>query len=567
MTCIVKISNLWWKYSDSDWVLKNIDLEIEEGEFVLILGATGAGKTTLLRSINGLIPHGYPGTMKGIVKIMNIDTINTTVPKLSKIVGSTFEDPESQIIWNTVLDEVVFPLENAGLNKNEIFERTNWALKLVKLLEYINKAPYQLSGGQKQRLSLAAALVMKPKILVLDEPMSQLDPQGRKEVAEALYTLRNEYKSTIIIAEHNIDYLIKFVDKIVLLKDGTIIKEGDPYRFYRDLDDIRRVGGAIPEIVELSEILLTKGLINDLKLTIEELIDSVNLNNIEIKCEDVLQKYTVTEDKPIVIQTDNVGFTYPTGSKALENINLVIREGEFVSIIGVNGSGKTTLAKTFNGLLYPTEGKVAVYGRSTKQWEAEKLIATVGYVFQNPIHQISNKTVYDEVAFGLRNLGFDEIEIKERVLTLLEKLDLLKYKDKHPYNISRADQFRVIFASILAISPKIYVVDEPTTGQDPLQAQQVFSILKEENTKGKTVIVITHHLKYIAKYSPRTIILHKGKKIFDGTTREAFSNINLMEKASLEPPETSKFTTIFKDSSARYIITPDELKNCITIKN
>jgi len=550
----IEIKNFWWKYAGSDtWALNGVDLTINEGEFVLISGPTGAGKTTLLRSIIGLIPYGYLGTLKGNLYIREKNLLESSISEMSKIVGMIFEDPETQIIWNRVIDDVVFPLENLNFNKNEMVERLNYSLKLLNLEDKKYSSPYELSGGQKQRLSLATLIAKRPKIILLDEPTSQLDPVGRREVIDALIELKKEYSSTIVIVEHNIDQLVKYVDRILLLDDGKVVLDDIPDKYFENIDIIKIHRGSIPEIVELSYHLKKNNFISKIYLNTEDLYDEIkkiNFTNIEKKIESNYN-YTPSSNTDAIV-AENLSLVYPNGTMALNNISLRIKQGEFVGIIGVNGSGKTTLVKTFNGLLKPTSGNLIILGKNINKWDSEELVKKVGYVFQNPIHQISNRTVYDEVAFGLRNIKMPENQINARVMSALKRFELEHLKNKHPYTISRADQFRVVFASVIVMSPEIIIVDEPTTGQDLYQSYQIMNYLKEENQKGKTIIVITHHLRFISQFVPRTIILLFGNKIFDGATQEAFENYEIMQKSMIDPPELSKLSYMLKNDNLSY---------------
>jgi energy-coupling factor transport system ATP-binding protein len=547
----IEIKNFWWKYAGSDsWALNGVDLTINEGEFVLISGPTGAGKTTLLRSIIGLIPYGYLGTLKGNIYVRGKNLLESSISEMSKIVGMVFEDPETQIIWNRVIDDIVFPLENLNLNKDEMVERLNYSLKLLNLEDKKYSSPYELSGGQKQRLSLATIIAKRPKIILLDEPTSQLDPVGRREVIDALIKLKKEYSSTIVIVEHNIDQLVKYVDRILLIDDGKIVLDDVPDKYFENIDIIKKHRGSIPEIVELSYYLKKNNIISKIYLNTDDLYNEIKKICSTNTEKEIRSNYSYTPlSNTDAIVAENLSVVYPNGTVALNNISLRIKQGEFVGIIGVNGSGKTTLVKTFNGLLKPTSGNLIILGKDIKKWDSEELVKKVGYVFQNPIHQISNRTVYDEVAFGLRNIKMPENQINARVMSALKRFGLEHLKDKHPYTISRADQFRVVFASVIVMDPEIIIVDEPTTGQDLYQSYQIMNYLKEENQKGKTIIVITHHLRFISQFVPRTIILLYGNKIYDGATQEAFENYEIMQKSMIDPPELSKLSYMLKNDN------------------
>jgi energy-coupling factor transporter ATP-binding protein EcfA2 len=547
-----------WKYRGSNqWSLQDVSLQIEEGDFVVVTGATGSGKTTFCRLINGLIPHGYPGTLRGRVYVNAEDTINKSISALSNHVGTVFEDPESQIIWTSVADEVIFSLENRQFSKEEIDKRLERVLRFLSLLDKKDKTPFELSGGQKQRLALAAVMACNPSIIVLDEPTSQMDPVGRREVFGAIEKVRREYNSTIIIVEHNVSELIPAADKMILLNDGKLVLFESPDKYYEDLELVKKFRGPIPEMVELGSKLRKSGLIQRNCLTLnhiyEEIKEKLSFSKY-VSYKSVMQNFGKH-----ALEAEDVYYTYPDGTAALRGVNLSIIKGEFVGIIGVNGSGKTTLAKTFNGLLKPSAGKIRVFEKPLLEYDSEKLVSVVGYVFQNPIHQIASKTVFDEVAFGMRNLGVKEKDVEETVNSLLKRFNLEKYRLDHPYNLSRADQFRMTLASVLAMGPNILVVDEPTTGQDLRQSYEIMDVLKEENSNGKTIVVITHHLRFIAEYIPRVIFMLGGKVVFDGSTRDAFSDPELLSGSLIDPPEVCKLAQLLSLSlNGKRPLTVDE---------
>jgi energy-coupling factor transport system ATP-binding protein len=564
----IVFDNVSWRYSSSnEWALREINADIEEGEVVLVTGPTGAGKTTFCRLINGLVPHGYPGTLRGRVYIDGKDTTALPISKIANFVGSVFEDPESQIVWTNIKDEVIFPLENRRIQKDEMDERINYSLALLGLLDKMDKTPYELSGGQKQRLAIASVIAARPSIIVLDEPTSQLDPVGRREVMEAIKRIRDEYNSTIIIVEHNIDALLNYADKMILLNNGSVAIRGEPDAYYSSIEDVIRYRGPLPECVELSYRLsqITGKKFNCysaecLKETIERIIDS---RVIEIEEREERQPANFGATEEIAIELRDVSFVYADGTRALDQVSTLVRKGEMVGIIGVNGSGKTTLAKTLNGLLKPSFGSIKIFGKDVNAYKQAELVGKVGYVFQNPIHQISCRTVKEEIAFGMKNLGFEEEIIKRNVETLLQRFNLSKFGDAHPYNLSRADQFRVTFASVVAMNPDILVVDEPTTGQDHAQSHEIMNFLQEENKKGKTILVITHHLRFVAQYIQRLMIMLNGKILYDGPTRNAFSNYSLMKSSLIDPPEMSKLSYLLADRGFHGLISVDEFTDRI----
>jgi energy-coupling factor transport system ATP-binding protein len=269
---IIEIKDLWWKYEGSDdWVLKGINLKVEKGEFLAITGPSGAGKTTLCMCLNGLIPHSNPGIMKGKVIVAGLDTRRHSPSELSENVGMVFQDPESQFIGMSVEEEIVFGPENQGLPREEIKKRLDWALKAVRMEGTLNKAPYELSGGQKQRVAIASILVMLPKILILDEPTSELDPIGKAEVFSIISELRKKYDATIILVEHNTEEIAKYADRVILLNEGKIIMNEKPKDFFKQIDRLKKFGVEPLQVTEFTSLLIHDGIFNgEPAITLEE---------------------------------------------------------------------------------------------------------------------------------------------------------------------------------------------------------------------------------------------------------------------------------------------------------
>ncbi|MHA1689748.1 MAG: ABC transporter ATP-binding protein, partial [Promethearchaeota archaeon] len=336
MKPIIEFKNFSWKYRASqDLVLKNINLTIYEREFVGIMGPTGAGKSTLCHCMNGLIPLRTRGWIKGTVEIFGQNSRNAKMTKLGQKIGLIFQDPETQFIMMTVEDEIALGLETLGLSRSEIKERITWALKLVDLEGYERKSPDELSGGQKQRVAIASIMAMRPKILILDEPTSDLDPEGKREVFQLLEIIRKKFGLTIILVSHETKKILQFCNRILLLKEGKIEFDGLPLNFLQNLELLDSAGICLPF----------------------ELVDVLSAYS-----QDQVKPLPPRIDKKPIIEVKNLSFTYPNMTRALKSVNLTIHQGDFIAIIGRNGSGKTTLIKHFNGLLKPQEGSVLLKG-------------------------------------------------------------------------------------------------------------------------------------------------------------------------------------------------------------
>ncbi|MCL4458394.1 MAG: energy-coupling factor transporter ATPase [Chloroflexi bacterium] len=547
MPKLIEITNLRVGYiGNTEWSLKGIDLAIEPGEFVAIVGPTNAGKTTLCRCLCGLVPHSYHTAMEGRVIIGGDDTRHCSVAYISQNhLRYVFEDPESQFIGMSVEEEVSFSLETLNLNHQEMEERVSWALEKVRMSGFRHKSPSELSGGQKQRVAIASALATKPKILVLDEPTAELDPIGKSEVYEIIDVLAQETDLTIIIVDQHIEEIVKYATRIILMVEGQIRLDASPRNFFLDVPLLQEIGIHVPQVTELDTLLkqhLSREWLDDgpLPLTLDE-------SYIQVKT--MLQGYSpppldhpqsrIEQSRPI-IDVVNLSHRYPDGTLALDNVNLRIGERDFMAIIGENGSGKTTLTKHFNNLLVPTTGQVFVCGVETWKQDQKNLISTVGYVFQNPDHQLCCLTVEEELSYGLDKLGWEEERKKAKVEELLFSFNLGDYRTLHPHFLSKADRQRLAIAEVLAMEPEVIVVDEPTTGFDAKESHAVLRLLTNLNKAGKTIIIVTHEMELVARYVPRTIVMWKGRILLDDNTRIVFSQVDLLQKSFLKPPQITR---------------------------
>ncbi len=532
------------------------------------MGHTGCGKSTLCLTFNGIIPHAIGGDLEGKVVIDGLDTMEHDIPELASRVGMVFQDPETQLFSVTVKSEVAFGPENLMLPREEIIERVNWALEATRLKGYEERAPTKLSGGEKQQVALASAMAMRPKILVLDEPTSELDPVGTKRIFSLIRELNERYGITFVIIEHK-EEAVKLSDRIVLMKDGRVIGQGRPHEVFSDINSVKESRVRVPQISQLFYKLKQGGLnVRKVPLTVEEAYLILKDLLKEEKAGDlaVEMRQGGVGSQP-VIRTEDLFFQYRNGPIALKGINLEIYQGEFVAIIGQNGAGKTTLAKHFNGLLKPTKGDVIIDGMNTKDALVTDLAKTVGFVFQNPDHQFFSFTVEDEVAFGPRNLGLSEEEVKNRVDAALRTVGLEQMRTRHPFTLSRGQRQRLAVASVLAMHPKIIVLDEPTTGQDEVALNQIMTLVNKLREEGRTILMITHDMSIVTKYAERTIVLCQGEVLLDGPTREVFSHPEILEKSHIEVPSIMKLARMLSDYGIpRNVLTVEEMCDLIIKK-
>ena len=545
---IVDVRDLYYTYPNATSpALRGVNLTINEGEFVLLTGPSGCGKTTFCRTLNGLIPYFYNGDLKGKVKVAGMNVADHTTPELARQIGLIFQNPDNQIFALIVEKDVAFGLENLGVPKEKMMQEIDWALKMTGIDDLRERATHELSGGQKQRLSIASILAMRPKILILDEPTSFLDPIGAERVFNVLKTLNSEHGITVLLIEHRVDLAAKHVDRVVIFADGRVVNNGPPEEIFT-LDETRLAGVGIPKIVELTKRLMTKGLkFEKMPLSpeafikqLDKLLPKKGIKHVQPSLNAELDEFTNEHMMSPVIEVNDVAYTYPSGLEALKGVSLVVHQGEFVAIMGENGAGKTTLVKHFNGLLRPTIGSIKVHGENIAKKSIASMARKVGLVFQNPDDQLFSESVEEEIGFALHNFGFKDEVIAKRVDWALNLLDIERYKNSSPFILSGGEKKRVALGSVLAWDPDIVVLDEPTIGQDHAQKERLIHFLVQLRTQGKTTIIVTHDVEFVAECKPRVVLMADGRVIADGPVKEIMTNVEALSKASVSPPEITK---------------------------
>jgi energy-coupling factor transport system ATP-binding protein len=470
---IIKLENVSWAYSHArEWALKNISLTLEEGEFIAVMGENGAGKTSFCRLLNGLIPHSLSGTLIGSVMIDGTLSSATSVAQIAKITGTVFEDPWTQLFTTRVEDEVAFALENLLVPPDIITERVRWALDITGLSSYADRAPATLSGGQKQRLAIASALAMAEKILVLDEPASQLDPEGAGEVLSLIRKLRDNKGLTVVMTTNSAEEAAGFADKICVLKNGNVSAFGSPQDIF--------------EKQSFCMSFLTAG------------------SPLEKPA-----RHERTENTNAIIQITSLHYEYIPGNAVLNDINLSFMENDFAVIVGRNGCGKTTLLKNISGLLRPQRGSILLRGQNTADMSVAHMAGEIGFVMQECDRQLFESTVYDEVAFALKQAphgrALTKNEIRDKAEESLSVMDMLDRRDAFPPALGRADRVKTVFAAILAMGPRIIMLDEPIAGQDARGCHLILDTLANLHQQGYTIIIVTHNVKIITEYAHRII--------------------------------------------------------------
>ena len=526
--------------------LRSLSFAQRQGELVGIMGGSGAGKSTLAKCLNRLIPEFEGGDFHGIVMLGRALLNDMRVCEAAALVGMVFQDFEAQLFCTSVELEVAFAMEQVGMDRIEMRSRLGPALVAVGLAGFEHRDPTSLSGGEKQRLAIASVLALRPSIIVLDEPTTDLDPEGKAEIFALIAKLRDQGLSLIVI-EHESEELLG-ADRILLLRKGTLVADGPPSEVMTDFDLLNQCDVHQPGLNRVLHLLGIGGH----AVTVHEAYESIvrkfpKLLSAEV-AKDGPVAGTLTSSSPSapLVEIDNVSFEYPDqGKLALDGVSLRINAGDFLAIIGQNGSGKTTLAKHIVGLLTPTSGRVLLEGRDRTSMRAAETAREVAYVFQNPDHQISAASVLDEVAFGPRNFGFDEAEIEKRCTEVLDAVNLREVRDSDPFLLSKGERQRLAVASVLALRPRLLILDEPTTGLDHREQRNMMALIEELNRSGIAIVMITHTPWLVAEYAKRVVLIRKGHKLFDGSVEGFFAQDDLLARSSFRAPPVTQLSRRF----------------------
>ena len=535
---VISINELKFRYRGvREPALKDLSFQVNEGDFLVVMGHSGAGKSTLMSCLNGLIPHFHRGSFEGEVLVQGEDTQEASVAQLSEQVGMVFQDFEAQLFSTNVELEVAFGPENFTVPHAEIERRIEENLRLVGLAELRDRSPSTLSGGQKQKLAIASVLAMQTPILVLDEPTTDLDPLSKAGVFEIAKELRARGDLTLVVVEQETEEALH-ADRILLLSEGKIVRLGPAAEVLREVELMRETG-----VMPLGVPRYFKALgISPLPLTIEAGVRRFQEEGLSFSDERYAQLVSQDEARlaargPVLIRSRGLEHTYSGSVRALKGVDLEIHQGEVVAIVGQNGSGKTTLVKHFNGLLLPTAGEIEVGGKSTTEQGVFQLGKKVGYVFQNPDHQIFSETVFDEVSYSLRLRELDDETIAERVAEALAAVGLSGTEEEDPFSMTKSGRQRVAVASVLAIKPDVLILDEPTTGLDHLEQRSMMELVSRLNEAGSTIIFVTHHMWVVAEYAHSVYVMKEGEVILQGTAREVFAHGEELAEAYLRPPQ------------------------------
>jgi energy-coupling factor transport system ATP-binding protein len=532
---VIRLEHVSFRYrAAARPALSDVSAHLRSGELVGLLGRSGSGRSTLAATLNGIIPRLVRGEFAGRVLIDGQDVARARPRDLADRIGFVFQDFEAQLFSTNVGLEVAFGPENLGVERAEIARRVTRCLDLVGLGRLATKAPAALSGGQKQRLALASVLALEPRALVLDEPTSDLDPAGRRDLLEAIRALRRDRDLTVLMIDPDSDEL-GWVDRFLVLDGGTVALDGTPAEMWGNIDRLETLGVKGFTLARLAAAL---GLSGPWRTPAEaaEAILAAGWRPTDDARERLGRADRAAEAGEPILEVEGLTHRYPDGTDALAGVSCTIRQGEYVAILGQNGSGKTTLVKHLNGILAPGAGEIRVGGTNIRGQGPTLLSRRVGLVFQNPDHQIFAERIADEVAFGPRLQGLPEAEVGTRVRESLEAVELAGLEELDPFVLTKGSRQRVAVASTLATKPEVIILDEPTTGLDHRELQGMMALIERLNRAGHTIVIVTHAMDVAASHARRVILMRDGRIVGDGPTREVFADARGIEALGLTLP-------------------------------
>ena len=580
------------------WAVKDMDFIAHKGQIIAVLGRNGSGKSTFARHLNGLYAPD-----QGTVWIQgDSDMLETSreddLLAIRRAVGMIFQNPDNQMVGNTVAEDVGFGLENLGFQAEKIWERINEVLRLTGMEAYLERNVSHLSGGQKQRLAIASVMAMSPECIVMDEATAMLDPVGSRQILDTLYRLNREFCITIIMITHRMEETVR-ADQIYVMDDGNVELVGAPYEIYPQVEKLEQLGldsllsykllhelkivysddknfagdldkDAKNALVDRKERLLSvqdaadriKACLHDKKLFDEKNLNEQNvLDDIDSYVNDTkninkpeaaeqinsAQKDIPSSKNDILVEADNLEYSYKDGAvqvPAVEQVSFQIRKGEILAVAGQTGSGKSTLLYMLNGIYRPMGGTLKVDGIDVgKTKNLKELRKKIGFVFQYPEYQLFESTVLADVMYGALNFGMSKAEAEQAAREALALVNISEeYYEYSPFDLSGGQKKRVALAGILAYQPEILILDEPVAGMDPKAKRELFALIRRlHEERNITVIFVSHDMKDAYEIADRILVMGRGKLVYDGAVEQAFGTPEMVEKLGLEMPEMAIF--------------------------
>ena len=525
-----------------NWAVKDIDFLADKGEMIAILGRNGSGKSTFARHLNGLLaPH------EGTVIIGGRDLTKVSgLTAIRRQVGMVFQNPDNQIVGNTLAEDIGFGLENLGIESHDIWDKIDEMLELTGLAAYKYSNTSRISGGQKQRLAIASAMAMSPECIVLDEATSMLDPQGAKDMLNLVLKLNREKKITVIMVTHKISEAL-MTDRVYILDNSRLVAHGVPGDVLSDVERLKTYGLEIPVRMK-NEAGIPIDICSEYKKKQLQICQKVGPAADHI----IDHGNTLKDLKKCIVELQKVSYSYVNGNetfKALSNIDLKIYEGQVLAVIGQTGSGKSTLLQMINKLIVPQCGKVYLYETDVQSVRNIKEIRRrIGYVFQFPESQLFESTVLKDVMYGPINFGMSKSEAEQSARNALKLVGVPeKYEDYSPFELSGGLKKRVAIAGILAYEPDILILDEPACGLDGESKEQLWNLIRTLNReKNVTIILVSHDMEDVYEMSERVLLMDHGKVVYDGETEGFFDDRELLERYGIEIPDGVKMRQNFK---------------------
>lgn len=537
--------------------LSDVSYEIEEGSVVGLIGKAGAGKSTSVKALNGLVPQVDLGYQEGDVIVNGKNTRDNEVNQMARHVGIVMQDPEVQIFSLTVRDDVAFGPANLGMQREEIFRRVDQAIKDAELDDLASRNPNEISGGEQQALAIAGLLAMEPRVMAFDEPISMLDPLGKKRVMSLLQQLKKRDGATSITTEAgaDIESIAEVVDRLIAIDQGKVVLDGKPEEVLQN-DIIFDIGVGRPQVTDLFLELKSRGIkMERIPITLPDAVSELKAKLAALGVKK-LTRHPETPLKPEisfgdnVVEVDKLHYFYNREVHALKGVTFSIPERQIVGIIGQNGSGKTTLARLLVGLMKPSnrDASLLVKGQNIQKMRLNQIIRMINYVFQNPDDQLFAETIWDEVAFAPRMVDYDEDEVNRLTEEALKVFDLGKHRKRYIYGLNEDLKTYLAITCILPLNPDVLLIDEPTTGLDTqgeIKMMESLRYLRDE--MGKTIVIITHNMKTIANHCDRVMVMSKGNLILDGAPRDVFVQNEKLLEGDILPPQITQLGQALSD--------------------
>lgn len=565
---IVSLDKVAFTYPGSEEpVLNEVTLHIKRGDFVAVIGGNGSGKSTLCKTLNGLIPHYYVGDFAGSVTVNGLDSLQCDVARLSRHVGYVYQDFENQLIRPTVLDDASFAPLNYGYK--DYLERGRRALQLTDLKVDPNEFIWQLSGGQKHQLALAGAVSLDPEILIIDEPVAQLDPRHAKDIYDLLKVLNEQHGKTIIVIEHHTEFIAEYCKEVVLMDGGTAVWSKPVKEALRELKQLKASQIYPPQVTQAAS-LITEASNCDLHVQHEY---PVTMEEAELYfgrlagtvAEEAASALTSAVIQPeakaralehSIIEMNHVKFSYRTVTRqrkeVLQDVSVSFQSGDLVALVGNNGAGKSSLMRLITGVTRPESGYVRVKGVDTARTSPEQLANTVTYIYQNPEEMFIEDSIRKDVEFFLKARRIEGYQ--QKVDEILESFGLTELQHRDGRLLSGGQQRRASLAIGVAMNPSIILLDEPTANLDIATRKDITRLLMGLNEHVETVIVATHDMQLVAEWANRVIVMHQGSIVRDGTRESVFADAELLELAGLTAPQIMELSRRLGMSPLSYTV-------------